>query len=234
VSATRSARRQGITLIEVMVAVAIIAIVSSLMYTGFVQTAANKKRIESEIERYHEVRQGLERIARELSMAYMSIHVNPNPSLQPVKTGFVGKDASGGSRVNFTSFSHHRLYRDAHESDQNELSYFLADHPDDASREVLVRREQRRIDDDFEQGGQAQILIDDVLEFELSYLDPESGEFSSLWDSTQPAMQYNRLPTQVLIKVTVPNVRGKGPNQTFGTRAVLRMQYALNHAVYRK
>jgi general secretion pathway protein J len=101
VSATRSARRQGITLIEVMVAVAIIAIVSSLMYTGFVQTAANKKRIESEIERYHEVRQGLERIARELSMAYMSIHVNPNPSLQPVKTGFVGKDASGGSRVNF-------------------------------------------------------------------------------------------------------------------------------------
>jgi hypothetical protein len=47
-------------------------------------------------------------------------------------------------------------------------------------------------------------------------------------------MQPNRLPQQVRIKITVPNVRGKGPSQTFGTRAWLPLQYALNHAIYQK
>lgn len=226
-------RRSGLTLIEVMVAMAIIAIVSTLLYTGFTQTARNKKRIEHEINRQHEVRMGLERIARELSMAFVSAQINPNPALQVINTAFVGTDSGGGSRIDFTSFSHQRLYRDAHESDQNELSYFLTDHPDDSSRKVLARREQRRIDDDPREGGQAQVLIDDVVGFELSYLDPLTGEWISTWDTTQAAMQPNRLPTQVLIKITVPNIRGNGPEQTFGTRAALPLQFALNHATYR-
>ena len=141
-------QRAGVTLVEVMVATTIIAIVTSLMYTGFAQTALNKRRIESEVDRYHEIRMGLERMARELSMAYVSSQLNPNEALRPMLTAFVAKDDGSGSRVDFTSFSHRRLYRDAHESDQNELGYFVTDNPEDPSREVLARREQHRIDDD--------------------------------------------------------------------------------------
>jgi general secretion pathway protein J len=229
-----SRTRRGLTLIEVMVAMAIIAIVSTLLYTGFTQTARNKRRIESEMDRHHEIRMGLERIARELSMAYVSAQVNPSPALQVVNTAFVGKESGGGSRIDFTSFAHQRLYRDAHESDQNELSYFLADDPDDSSRNVLARREQQRIDDDPLTGGNAQVLIRDVTGFELSYLDPQTGEWLSTWDTTQAAMQPNRLPSQVFVKITVPNVRGQGPEQVFGTRTSLPLQFALNHAIYRK
>jgi general secretion pathway protein J len=229
---TRAVRR-GVTLIEVMVAMAIIAIVSTLLYTGFSQTARNKRRVEHEIHRQHEIRMGLERIARELSMAYVSAELNPNLALQVVKTAFVGTDSGKGSRVDFTSFSHQRLYRDAHESDQNELSYFLADHPEDKRQTVLARRSQRRIDDDPRDGGQSQVLIEDVAGFELSYLDPQTGNWLSTWDTTQAAMQPNRLPSQVLIKVTVPNIRGNGPDQTFATRASLPLQFALNHVSYR-
>ncbi|MDH5673460.1 MAG: prepilin-type N-terminal cleavage/methylation domain-containing protein [Myxococcales bacterium] len=228
----RTRQRRGITLIEVMVAMAILAIVATLMYTGFAQTARNKRRIEHEVDRHHEIRLGLERIARELSMAYMSDQLNPSPALQVVQTGFVGKEGGHGSRVDFTSFSHRRLYRDAHESDQNELSYFLTDHPEDSSRTVLARREQRRIDDDFRKGGSSQILIEDVESFELSYLDPLSGEWTGSWDSTQAAMQFNRLPSQVRIVIEVPNVRGKGPDEKFGTRAWIPLRFALNHATY--
>jgi general secretion pathway protein J len=230
---TRARRRQGITLIEVMVAMAVIAIVSTLLYTGFTQTAANKRTIERELTRQHEIRMGLERVARELSMAYVSAQLNPSPALQSVKTAFIGKEDGGGSRIDFTSFSHRRLYRDAHESDQNELSYFVTRHPDDGSRSVLARREQNRVDDDPETGGRTQILIDDIESFELSFLDPVSGEWLSSWDSTQGAMQPNRLPTQVLIVLRVPNPRGRGPAITYGTRATLPMTYALNHAIYK-
>ena len=226
-------KRLGVTLVEVMVAMAIIAIVSTLLYTAFSQTAMNKRRIETDLDRQHEIRMGLERVARELSMAYVSIQVNPSPTLQAVRTCFIGKDDGAGSRIDFTSFSHRRLYRDAHESDQNELSYFVTRHPEDAGRNVLARREQNRVDDDPEQGGRTQILIDDVNSFELSYLDPLSGEWLSTWDSTQGAMQPNRLPTQVRILLRVPNPRGHGSDLTYGTRASLPMTYALNHAMYK-
>ena len=226
-------KRDGVTLIEVMVAMAILAIVSTLLYTGFVQTANNKTRIESELERNHEVRMGLERMVRELSMAFVS--AQHNPLLGPTfKSVFIGKEQAGGSRIDFASFSHQRLYRDAHESDQNELSYFLTDDPDDPSKNSLVRREQNRIDDDPEKGGTAQVLVRNVLEFELSFLDPQSGEWLSSWDTTQAAMQPNRLPSQVKIRLSVPNIRGQGPPLEITTRAAVPLQFALNHATYRQ
>jgi general secretion pathway protein J len=233
-AAVRVSRRRGVTLIEVMVAMTIIAIVSTLLYTGFTQTASNKKRVESEMERHHEIRMGLERIARDLSMAFVSAQINPNTALQTVKTAFVGKDSGGGSRVDFTAFAHQRLYRDAHESDQCEIAYFMTDDPKVRGKDALARREQARIDDDPLDGGKGQVLIHDVESFELEYLDPTSGEWLSTWDTTQGAMQPNRLPSQVRISVTVANVRGKGRSQTFATRASLPLQYALNHATYRK
>jgi general secretion pathway protein J len=228
-------RTRGITLIEVMVAMAIIAIVATLIYTGFSQTAQNKKRVEGELDRYHEIRMGLERMARELSMAFVSAQYNPiNPALQMAKTGFVGKDSGKGSRIDFTSFSHQRLYRDAHESDQNEISYYLGDDPRHSRYSVLVRREQRRIDDDPQQGGEGQILIENVTKFELGYLESMTFQWLTTWDTMQAGMQPNRLPQQVRIKISVPNIRGKGPDQSFGTRTWLPLQFALNHATYRK
>lgn len=224
--------RAGLTLIEVMLAMTIFAMISVMLYTGFVQTARNKQRVEQRLDRAHEVRAGVQRMARELSMAYVSIHKNPSPSLWTVVTAFIGKEDKGGSRIDFTSFSHQRLYRDAHESDQNELSYFVTAHPEDGSRDVLARREQARIDDDPQKGGHTQILIDDVVSFELEFLDPLSLEWLSSWDTTQDAMQPNRMPAQVKIRVTVPNTRGYGPDQVFATRTVLPIRYALNHSAY--
>ena len=166
-------------------------------------------------------------------MAYTSAQRNPDESLQPMITAFIAKQKGTGTRLDFTSFSHIRLYRDAHESDQNELSYFVTDHPEDSSRDVLARREQRRVDEDPQEGGISQILVDDVISFELSFLDPLSGEWLSSWDTTQAAMQPNRLPSQVKILLTIPNIRGRGPDQTFGTRAAIPIRFALNHAIYK-
>lgn len=229
-----SARRSGFTLIEVMVSMVIIALVTTLIYTGFSQTAQNKRRIEAEIDRYHEIRMGVERMQREISMAFVSAQLNPSPVLQVVKTCFVGKDSGRGSRIDFTSFSHQRLYRDAHESDQNEISYYMAEDRHSGGRPALVRREQRRIDEDPQQGGQAQILIENVSKFELTFLEPTTLQWLTTWDTMQAAMQPNRLPLQVKIKVTVPNVRGRGKDEAFTTRVWIPLQFALNHANYRR
>jgi len=225
-------RRSGLTLVEVLVAVAILAMIAVLLWGGFSQTARNKAYTEQQVDRHHVARSALERMSRELAAAYVSIHLNPNEALQTVRTAFVGVDRSNGDRVDFTSFSHQRLYRDAHESDQNELSYFVTRSNEDPDQRVLARREQSRIDDDPRRGGRSEVLVENIRDFELEYLDPISGDWVRSWDTTQTAGQPNRLPSQVKIILTLPDLRDATEDVVFGTRAVIPTVWALNFARY--
>jgi general secretion pathway protein J len=146
---------------------------------------------------------------------------------------FHGRRQGRGARLDFTSFSHRRLYRDAHESDQNELGYFITEHRDEETRQthrVLVRRESRRIDDDPEEGGQQMILVDEVREFELDYFDPISLQWVDGWDTAGTEM--NRLPAQVRIHLVVPSLLNHNHDETYVTRVNVPITYALNHALY--
>lgn len=222
----------GITLMEAMIAITILTMVMTLVWGGFSQTARNKARVEADLGRMQEVRISLDRMMRELSQAYISAQVNPNEALSTTRSAFVGVDHGERDRVDFTSFSHRRLRRDAHESDQCELSYFVAQDPENSGQRVLARREQNRIDDDPRHGGHVQILAHDVVGLELEYLDPISGEWLRSWDTTQAAQQPNRLPSQVRIALTMRDPRHSGRTLTYGTRAEIRLVWALNHAIY--
>ena len=226
-----SLRRVGMTLIEVMVAMTMFAIVGSLVYGGFSQTSRAKKTLETQLNRYHELRMTMERMVRELSMAYVSTHLNLSPSLQGMRTTFIGKDSSNGDRIDFTSVSHTRIYRDAKESDQNELSYFVTDAADGKGK-VLARRMQPRIDDKPQEGGRVEVMLSDVLEFELEYLDSASWEWVKSWDAVAGVSQTNRLPVQVKIKLTIPAITHPDKKETYVTRASLPLNWALNHANY--
>jgi len=230
--ARRRDARRAMSLIEVLIAVTILAIISTLIYSGFVQTSRNKARVESQTDRALEVTGALERMARELQSAFVSAQLNPSPSLQVVRTAFVGSDRGGRDRLDFTSFSHQRLYRDAKESDQNELSYFVTRDPEEPDQRVLVRREQARIDDDPLKGGTLQVLLRDVDSLDVSYLDPLTGEWTRSWDTTQGAGQPNRLPAQVKIVVGIVSREGRRKVSKIGTRVSLPIRYGVNHAVY--
>lgn len=228
----RHIRRLGMSLIEVMISVTILAIISTLIYSGFVQTTRNKTRVEGQTDRALEVTGALERMVRELQSAFVSAQINPSPSLQVVRTAFVGTDRGSRDRLDFTSFSHQRLYRDAKESDQNELSYFIARDPDASDRRVLVRREQARIDDDPLTGGVLQVVLHDVDTLELEYLDPITTEWVRSWDTVQGTGQPNRLPAQVKITLGIVSTDGRRTIQKVGTRVSLPIRYGLNHAIY--
>lgn len=220
------------TLIEVMVAITIMSIITALVYGGFVQTIRNKERTERASDRMYAITATLERMVRELSSAYVSAHMNPSPSMQSMRTAFVGIDHGSSDRIDFTSFSHQRLYRDAKESDQCELSYFVTRHPEDSSRRVLARREQARIDDDPQKGGEIQIALEDVEGFELEYLDPLTMTWLTSWDTMQASGQPNRLPAQMKIRIKMRPANGTGPVEVYGTRVVLPITWGLNFSLY--
>lgn len=229
-------RRAGMTLIEAMVAVTILTLVMTMVYGGFTQTMRNRAIMEAGTDRAHVIRVAMERMAREISQAFVSIHVNPNASLVTMRTIFHGRHEGEGSRLDFTSFSHRRLFRDAHESDQNEIGYFLTHHRmenEEGRREdrvVLVRRESRRIDDAPEEGGQLTILVDDVNELTFRFFDPQSLQWVDEWDTT--GLETNRLPAQVFIRLVVPSLVDHDDEEVYATRTWVPITWALNHAVY--
>jgi general secretion pathway protein J len=224
--------RRGFTLLEIMLAVAVLSLVGTMIYSGFAQTALNKARIEQDVDHSRVIHMTLDRMARELTMAFVSTHVNPSLDLRVVETAFIGKDNGKDDRIDFTSFSHRRLYRNARESDQNEISYFVTEHPDDPGALVLARREQNRIDQDPRRGGKSQILVENVEEFNVEYFDPLLSDWVQTWNTEDMLAQPNRLPTQVRIRLSVKDPRHRGDTQTFGTRVTIPLTYALNHANY--
>jgi general secretion pathway protein J len=195
--------KQGFTLLEIILAVTILALIGTMIYGGFSQTALNKARVEEDADHSRIVHMALERMTRELTMAFVSTHVNPSLDLRVVETAFIGKDHGNEDRIDFTSFSHRRLYRNAKESDQNEISYFVTEHPDEPRMNVLARREQNRIDEDPRRGGKSQILVENVTEFNIEYFDPLITDWVQTWDSEDMLAQANRLPTQIRIRLSV-------------------------------
>lgn len=235
----RRASTDGFTLIEVMISVAILAMATTLIFSAFSTTSRNKERLEELLDRNQEISLAFERMNRELQMAFVSAHLNPNPALQTSRTAFIGMDRGTRDRLDFCSFSHRRLYANVHESDQNELSYFVTnyDDPELGNIQVLARREQNRIDDNPQQGGRVEILVRDVEGIDFEYLDPRSGEWVREWDTSNAGTGApNLLPTQVKIMLTVPSTspaeRRRGQTETFGTRVHLPLRWGLNHAIY--
>ena len=227
---TRSrAGTRGFSLLEVMIAMAVLAMIAVMTWTAISQVTRSKEVISRRLDRHHALTAALERMSRELSMAYVS--ERDGTSASPVAaSAFIGTDRGRGDRLDFTSFSHQRLVANSHESDQNELSYFLTADPENRNQTVLARREQNRIDEDPEHGGRVEILVRDVTDLEFEYLDPNDLQWVRDWDSTNTTRQFNRLPSQVRITLSYHDRSGR--TRTIGTRAVVPLRFALNHANY--
>src|SRR6185295_2017097 len=130
-------RSRGFTLIEVMVAVAIVAVVTTLIWGSFRNTFRTKSAIEAQSGRYRTVRLALERMSRELSMAYLS--QNEDTFQQERRTFFQGKRHGDFDEVRFSYFGHQRLYGDARESDTAQILYTTMRDRNDSRKTNLIR-----------------------------------------------------------------------------------------------
>jgi general secretion pathway protein J len=219
------------TLLEIIVSLGIIALIATLIYGALDGMSKSREGLARIGDRYHQGRTALSRMTRELQSAYISLQTPVNPALATQKTTFLGHDSSSSDRLDFTSFAHRRLAKDAHESDQSELSYFMARDPDGGKTD-LVRREDSTLDLEPEKGGTVLVVAEDVAEFNLRYLDPLTQQWTDSWDASQQAAQFGRLPTQV--KITL--VLNKGPGDRpirFQTKVPIAMQLPLTFAIPR-
>lgn len=220
--------KRAFTLLEVMVAIGIVAMLGVLIYGAFIGMSRSRKNMEHVGNRYQQGRQALNRMSRELTSAFISGH-QPFQQLQYVReTMFIGTDSRPADRVDFTSFAYRRLKANSHESDQAEFSYFAAEDPETGNLD-LVRRVQKYIDDEPGRGGVVQVIAENIDSFDIKYFDPLTSEWLDTWDSIQPAAQIGRLPGAVWITLWLNGGPGDAPVK-FETKVQIPIQLPLTFA----
>lgn len=217
--------RRGVTLLEILVAIGVLAMVASLVYGALDGMSRARRSLDSSSERFHQGRSALARMSREIQSAFLSLH-RPlqQQGIQASQTIFSGKDGGRFDRLDFTSFSHRRLGFGSHESDQNELSYFLSPDPSTGNND-LARRESAYIDMNPDKGGAVLVLAYDAQMLDFQFLDPLTHEWTDNWDS-QGIGQLERLPSQVRVELLL-NRPGNGEPLRFLTKVPITLRAPL-------
>ena len=201
-------RDSGFTLLETLVSLTIMSILSLILFYTFRGIVTTREFMDENADIQTMGRIAVDRVERELSMAFLSALPSPQGNYQ---TRFFAEDNDPIDLLSFTSLSHERMVQDAKESDQTELSYFGED--DNASRYfMLMHREAPRIDDDMERGGVVHPLAHNVKRFNLRYYhidkaDPKKRKWHEDWDS-ESADFLGQLPYMVTISLVLADFEG--------------------------
>lgn len=207
---------RGLTLIEVLAAMAITAIMGAMVAgaIGQVGNAADATRAQD--ERYGEARRALTRLSSELAMAFVSDHFDAAQHSNGRPTLFRGRE----DELLFTTMAHVRLYRSAKESDQAVVEYSVDDDPEDRNAKALFRREKVRIDDDPEDGGHRDPVARGVKRLTLSYWDGTKKEWVREWDTTR-IERANELPSLVRAELELSLADGRIERLSTAARVAL-------------
>lgn len=214
---------RGFTLMEVMIAVAITALMGTVVAMAFTTGFNAKEVVEAEADRYRMLRTAMNRMVREIGSAYVSDRYDlkrfRDQNDRP--TNFIGER----DRLLFTTFAHQRLYTDSKESDQTVVEYFVESsrEPGANGRQDLMRRQNPNVGERMDRGGTTDVLYEGVKGVEFAYWDTEKEEWDDEWD-TRRAERKSILPTRVRITLIALDENGKEARYTTQTRIMLNTE----------
>lgn len=224
-SRTRT-RQAGLTLLEIMIAMAIMAMMMVLAWTTISNTLQAKTRAEAFAVRNHEMRVALGRIVNDLEAAYLSR--NEESAASRPRTQFVATSGSQVPEIRFSTLAHRVLWADANESEQTLISYEAMRDRRDGNMTNMVRREQRRLShrNPEEEPADYDILLRDVQKVSLEFWDWKTQSWKDRWNSASSDGERNRLPDRVRITVTIRDAQKQ--DYKLSTQARILMQEPLN------
>lgn len=168
---------RGMTLIEVMVASALWVLTGTLVAGIMFSTLTTQNNILDLQGRYHGARVALDRLRKEITTAFVSLHQSEE---RRTRTVFIGQRDS----ITFNTSSHEPMQKNARQSDQLEVEYRVGTVRDDKGNNVkgLIRRVKYHIDDRPGRGGREELLVAGVKELELEYYDKFREDWRNDWD----------------------------------------------------
>jgi general secretion pathway protein J len=218
-------REGGFTLLEVMIALAILGFITTILWGSFSQTNTIKRRTEDVQERSHAARVALMRITREIEMAFLSD--SENPAIQERRTLFIASAQHDVDELRFSWFGRQRLWADTAESDTALVMYYAEPDPEDRSIVNLMRRETRRLEalDPRSIPGEAYVLCPGIARLKFAFFDYKKNEWREEWNTMGvDGAQY--LPTHVRITLSIYDERGREHVFTSSARIMMTERVA--------
>lgn len=213
----------GFTLLEVLIAAAILATMGGLVYGSFGRAYQQKSEVEAADERISQARGALDLMAREISLAFLSEHYD-RKRFRDRPTMFKGDDRGRQDELLFTSLANIRFGRDEKTSDQGVFKYWLERDPE-GRFDSLWRRVNPIIDEEADRRGTRAVLCENVRQLEFEYWDAKKEEWVNEWDSSRP--EHNGvLPERV--KITLVIVDHEGKDQQYSTQTQIMIQRSLS------
>ncbi len=225
---------KGFTLIEVLIAVVLLAIISVLVFQSMGAMVGSKERFETREEAYRGANVFMDRLTRELATTVLYgnvelLGVSPNGE-QSSKSVFTAANNGDQDKLTFDTLSHTRYLKDAKESDLAEVTYFLEPQEQEEGQEggagvglyAIKRRHKCPLDTEPGEKGQVSVLMTGVKELNFRYYDAAKTEYKDEWDTTKLDFA-NRLPRAVEITLVLQDPADEDNSIRFMTVALLEM-----------
>jgi prepilin-type N-terminal cleavage/methylation domain-containing protein len=225
---------KGLTLIEIMIAMALLSLLSVFVYNATTRGFEVNRNLSSESNDYLAIAVSLDTLEADLSQFYSPATpepINPNntnPALNTNPTSTetspsqfwsipIGADGLRRSRfvgtkdkITFVSNGHHRIQKDARESDFIKVTWEIV------QNKTGAYSLQRSIDTDAfnitdrtsatDKGGERTILIDNVGSGKFTFYRKEKDAWDDAWDSEGSYVKADlRYPQLISLKLEVPD-----------------------------
>jgi len=195
----------GFTLIEVVVAIGLLAVVVTLVYGAFSRSLDVTRETADATERVRQVQLITERLVDELSAAYWFPESGGRGRFEGTSHTAATSDARQ-DQLAWTTFAHRRYVEGRPESDVSEVEYRM-DVDAESGAGKLVRQERSNLLTDASWAVATDEVADGVTEFKLRYLaDPD-------WVDAWDAAQRHRLPQAVEVTVGLAGIGAAPPER---------------------
>lgn len=199
---------KGFTLIEILIAVLILAFMASMTGISIQRSIKIKAKVEKEIDDDSQLREAVALLVKDINLAFQWVDVNelvkkqiikeyqalgkPSPFETPMParaqvapmekiTAFEGTTES----LKFTTLSNERTRKNSPESDQAIVSYFLKSvrsYKDKKMSQALVKSVSTVLDGDLEKQGKESVVIENVRRIKFRFLPSDLTELTdSSW-----------------------------------------------------
>lgn len=206
-------RKNGFTLVEILVAIAVFATILSIIYSVFYTTVRSRQTSEDVAQIYSRGINFIRNFSREIRCAYLSIPWQGGPRATIFKAE---RDSVDGRDMDILTFTHlcHQYVENQSlpQSDHEEVTYFWQRDP---SGEVnLMKRVDYTLDNDPEKGGMIFPVLEGIKEFNLTFFN--GIDWVEEWEDngTLPSAVHlylvlkDREGGEVPFEITVPVFRG--------------------------
>jgi len=202
---TSSIRRKGFTLLEILIAMFIFAVVLTTIFTSYTGTFRIIEETESQADIYAMARTVLIRMQEDLE----SIHFKETGASKPEGSSlepaiFLGenKEIKGRDADTLRFLSRAHLIFD--EEDENpgvaEISYYVSENEVEDSL-ALYRSDRPELEEPQEEGTGGLILCDGLFSVNITYHDAD-GEMHENWDSSEDEFKH-----KFMTRVALPMAR---------------------------